>query len=202
MGYHAGNLTGEIIYRKTNSEIIYQQQIGRALTIEREDEPIIIDLVGALDYITSGQLYNGYTSSHNNNPDKNNVTYIGADAISGECLECRASNRTYTELAEKFEKFRYHDILTDLITIIVNTQRISTKDILDYARKYRIHPKYIFGELEYIIEQGKCDVVMTTIGTVDGITKINKERSCKELTEKEKIHLRKLFKLLKSSIPI
>lgn len=45
MGYHVDNITGVVMKRGTKSEIVYMQQIGRAISVSAEHSPIIIDSV-------------------------------------------------------------------------------------------------------------------------------------------------------------
>lgn len=45
MGYHISDLTGIIMLRGTQSNIIYKQQIGRCLSVTSNQTPIIFDLV-------------------------------------------------------------------------------------------------------------------------------------------------------------
>lgn len=47
MGYHVGKVTGIITRRKTGSEIIYYQQIGRCVSVAANNQPLIIDLANA-----------------------------------------------------------------------------------------------------------------------------------------------------------
>ena len=197
MGYHAGNLTGEILYRKTGSETVYQQQIGRALTIERETEPIIIDMVRALDFVTRAR-YMGHVTSKSSKKNDEDTPRDTKDAnyISGECLEMRTTNKEFEEVAEKLERMRYHDILAELITTILKMPSITVKSIVAYANHYKVRPKYIFGELKYAVGHGECDVMLTNIGTFDGVTKISKEKVHKKLSDEEKDRINKIFKHL------
>lgn len=45
MGYHVENITGIMMRRGTKSEIVYYQQLGRALSVSASHSPIIIDCV-------------------------------------------------------------------------------------------------------------------------------------------------------------
>lgn len=47
MGYHVGDVTGIIIKRRTGSEIIYYQQIGRAMSVNSDERPLIVDFENA-----------------------------------------------------------------------------------------------------------------------------------------------------------
>lgn len=45
MGYHVDGITGIMMLRGTRSEIVYYQQLGRAISVEAEHNPIIYDMV-------------------------------------------------------------------------------------------------------------------------------------------------------------
>ena len=45
MGYHVENITGIMMRRGTKSEIVYYQQLGRALSVSASHSPIVIDCV-------------------------------------------------------------------------------------------------------------------------------------------------------------
>ncbi len=57
MGYHVDDLTGVIMYRTTSSNIIYIQQLGRALHSNPNSKSLVIDLV---DNIERKALYDKY----------------------------------------------------------------------------------------------------------------------------------------------
>ena len=48
MGYHVNNLSGIIMYRGTKSDIIYIQQLGRALSSGNDNNAIVFDIVDNL----------------------------------------------------------------------------------------------------------------------------------------------------------
>ena len=52
MGYHVGRVTGVITRRKTSSEIVYYQQIGRCMSVKANNQPLIIDLANAAAELT------------------------------------------------------------------------------------------------------------------------------------------------------
>lgn len=45
MGYHVDGITGIMMLRGTKSEIVYMQQLGRALSVKAEYNPIVYDMV-------------------------------------------------------------------------------------------------------------------------------------------------------------
>lgn len=57
MGYHLKNLTGVLMYRCTNSDIIYIQQLGRALSSGSDKPCIVFDIV---DNIDRNSLFDSY----------------------------------------------------------------------------------------------------------------------------------------------
>lgn len=50
-GVHAPNVNGIIMGRGTSSDIVYFEQLGRALSVSGEDNPIIIDLTNNFEFI-------------------------------------------------------------------------------------------------------------------------------------------------------
>ena len=47
-GYHVNDLTGIMMYRQTISDIVYNQQIGRVLSVMATNKPIVFDFVSNL----------------------------------------------------------------------------------------------------------------------------------------------------------
>lgn len=45
-GFHFSDLTGIVMYRKTQSPIKYIQQIGRCMSVDNENDMFVLDLVG------------------------------------------------------------------------------------------------------------------------------------------------------------
>ena len=50
-GIHAPNVDGVIMGRGTSSDIVFFEQLGRALSVNRNNNPVIIDLAGNYTYI-------------------------------------------------------------------------------------------------------------------------------------------------------
>lgn len=48
LGYHSDDITGIIMFRPTDSDIVYRSQIGRVFSINSTNRPIIFDFVGNL----------------------------------------------------------------------------------------------------------------------------------------------------------
>ena len=63
MGYHVKDLTGIVMYRGTESGIIYTQQLGRALNTGSENSSIVFDVV---DNIHRKAVYELYDKTYNN----------------------------------------------------------------------------------------------------------------------------------------
>lgn len=52
-GVHVPGISGVILFRPTTSPIIYKQQIGRAMTVGEQEEPVIFDIVTNLSNLCS-----------------------------------------------------------------------------------------------------------------------------------------------------
>ena len=50
-GIHAPNVDGVIMGRGTSSDIVFFEQLGRALAVNRNNNPVIIDLAGNYTYM-------------------------------------------------------------------------------------------------------------------------------------------------------
>ena len=57
-GKHIDDIDGVIMLRPTGSEIVYMQQLGRALSVGHNPNPLILDLVGNLTYSNFNQIIN------------------------------------------------------------------------------------------------------------------------------------------------
>lgn len=55
-GIHDEEITGEIMLRPTKSYILFTQQLGRILSKNRPEEPIVLDLVGNIKYFKEFRL--------------------------------------------------------------------------------------------------------------------------------------------------
>lgn len=55
-GIHDEEITGEIMMRPTRSYILFVQQLGRILSKDREDFPMVLDLVGNIHYFKEFRL--------------------------------------------------------------------------------------------------------------------------------------------------
>lgn len=55
-GIHNEEITGEIMLRPTKSYILFTQQLGRILSKERPETPIVLDLVGNIKYFKEFRL--------------------------------------------------------------------------------------------------------------------------------------------------
>ena len=68
-GVHLEGITGVILLRPTQSNIVYFQQIGRAISASDEETPIIFDLVNNGNYLGSGNLRTEIESVTNRQKD-------------------------------------------------------------------------------------------------------------------------------------
>ena len=59
MGLHVDNTTGAVLFRNTNSAVIYMQQIGRCFSIKSKLEPVVFDMVDT----GKGSLFNDLINS-------------------------------------------------------------------------------------------------------------------------------------------
>ena len=106
MGYHVSNLTGIVMYRCTNSSVVYVQQLGRALSTDMNDSCIVFDVV---DNLHRKSLFNLSVSSYDsdNKPqdtgDSKNKTnwYKNCNDIKSEDLIARGNIAKYRELIDK-----------------------------------------------------------------------------------------------------
>ena len=116
-GIHAPNVDGVIMGRGTSSDIVFFEQLGRALAVNRNNNPVIIDLAGNYTYMN--ELENnikdriklqsekaGRTSERSNIPEvKFNIEIQNIDIFNFLSDYYKRINRTwmdYYELARKY----------------------------------------------------------------------------------------------------
>ena len=87
MGYHVGQVTCVIIKRKTGSEIMYYQQIGRCISISKNIKPLIIDFANA-----DAELYIRAVSS-NRDPAVDRI-----QQFIKKCDKCKEQNDVINQL--------------------------------------------------------------------------------------------------------
>ena len=123
-GIHAPNVDGVIMGRGTSSDIVFFEQLGRALAVNRNNNPVIIDLAG--NYAYMNELENnikdrvklqsektGRTNERRNIPKvKFNIEIQNIDIFNFLIDYYKRINRTwmdYYELAKKYYDF-YGDL--------------------------------------------------------------------------------------------
>lgn len=116
-GIHAPNVDGVIMGRGTSSDIVFFEQLGRALAVNRNNNPVIIDLAGNYTYMN--ELENnikdrikeqsektGRTNERRNIPEvKFNIEIQNIDIFNFLSDYYKKINRTwkdYYELARKY----------------------------------------------------------------------------------------------------
>ena len=136
-GIHAPNVDGVIMGRGTSSDIVFFEQLGRALAVNRNNNPVIIDLAGNYTYMN--ELENnikdrikeqshktGNTIERRNIPEvKFNIEIQNIDIFNFLSNYYKRINRTwmfYYELAKKYyetygdleipQKFKTNDGVT------------------------------------------------------------------------------------------
>ncbi len=136
-GIHAPNVDGVIMGRGTSSDIVFFEQLGRALAVNRNNNPVIIDLAGNYTYINElennikervkGQSHKtGNIIERRNIPEvKFNIEIQNIDIFNFLSDYYKKINRTwmfYYELAKKYyetygdleipQKFKTNDGVT------------------------------------------------------------------------------------------
>ena len=119
-GIHAPNVDGVIMGRGTSSDIVFFEQLGRALAVNRNNNPVIIDLAGNYAYMNelennikdrvNLQSYKtGRTNERRNIPEvKFNIEIQNIDIFNFLSDYYKRINRTwmfYYELAKKYYDF-------------------------------------------------------------------------------------------------
>lgn len=85
-GYHLENLDGVIMMRPTHSPTLYYQQLGRALSVGNDKQPIVIDLVNNIDTI---EIIEGFCKRLGEAKERNNVESSTKFSISEETRKIR-----------------------------------------------------------------------------------------------------------------
>ena len=98
-GYHLPDIDGVIMMRPTKSPTVYQQQLGRALTVGNSSKkPVIIDLVDNFDSIKVIEKVVEKLNRNNNNQEKNKFSH------NIEKFKIIDYTRHIGEISEKIEK--------------------------------------------------------------------------------------------------
>lgn len=133
MGYHVNDLTSIIMYRGTKSNIVYSQQLGRALSAGSDKPCIVFDIV---DNLHTSALYGTYgkkASDGEDNKGNKDDTGTGGWWKDGEC------NKIYSEdLIATSHQAKYREMLSKIVAEpVVERCRVAYKEF------YRIWEKYI-----------------------------------------------------------
>lgn len=81
MGYHVGDVTGVVIKRASESEIKYYQQIGRGISVKKNETPIIIDFANA-----DAELFRKSYDTLRDEASERIQEFIGGCKQSEDCL--------------------------------------------------------------------------------------------------------------------
>lgn len=119
-GYHTGNLTGCILLRPTQSQIVYTQQVGRCLQVGMENTPIILDFV---ENLHTHALYGVDTQKRDNSKEHN---------LEVDINRLNLINNDHIEIKNIVEEVR--NVLKRIDDAIVTNN--DTEMILDYRKKY------------------------------------------------------------------
>lgn len=164
MGYHVENITGIMMRRGTKSEIVYYQQLGRALSVSASHSPIIIDCVNNI-----GENFWSKKDAkrrENNNSNSDNELTSGEDDRDDFKIDpqyigsLNAFNRFMQRydcsdnMVEKIElEFMYNDRHMPLY-ILASYLNITCKELVKKLVKYEI--KLHNEDNEYIRLMDKC----------------------------------------------
>ena len=141
-GYHVSDLTGIMMFRKTISNIIYSQQIGRCLSVVQKESTIIFDFVE--------NWYSGNDSSviefDEKNKQSENINSLGVllplddiilDDKSKELLEInRLINNAITEEFEEEVVKAYRNGWIDVDYALTKLQLHSEQDFIKILERY------------------------------------------------------------------
>jgi len=144
-GIHAPNVDGVIMGRGTSSDIVFFEQLGRALAVNRNNNPVIIDLAG--NYAYMNELENnikdriklqsektGRTNERRNIPKvKFNIEIQNIDIFNFLSDYYKRINRTWMDYYELAKK--YYDFYGDLEI----PQRFKTNDGTTYDSNGKIN---------------------------------------------------------------
>lgn len=133
MGYHVGKVTGIITRRKTGSEIIYYQQIGRCISVAADNQPLIIDLANA-----AAELYDRTSDSQRDEAVKKIKLFIEG------CNQDKAQNNAVdnfykyinmcldmTPIDPKLVEFWYLDRKAPIYFIYAISKALGKKETLE-----------------------------------------------------------------------
>lgn len=112
-GIHLDEVTGVILLRKTSSDIIYFQQIGRAMNTTGKI-PIIFDFVNNYKH-----LEDGYIQLFKNSTDNTTNNNLQTKTKSGDIINIHDEGKEFLDLLSlSIKKYEYLSILKENIEII------------------------------------------------------------------------------------
>ena len=170
-GIHAPNVDGVIMGRGTSSDIVFFEQLGRALAVNRNNNPVIIDLAGNYTYMN--ELENnikdrikeqsektGRTNKRKNIPEvKFNIEIQNIDIFNFLSDYYKRINRTwmfYYELAKK-----YYEAYGDLEI----PQKFKTNDGATYDPNGKINlGKWIANQRQKCLPESEQGKLLLQIG--------------------------------------
>ena len=132
-GYHLQDIDGCIMYRGTDSHIIYYQQLGRVLSVGNDRKPIVIDMVNNQAQFSRIRVLNKEIKESN---ERNRWNYERSGRSVSE-IEFKVIKSEITELVENFDKN-----INSLIKKHV-TKDGTIVDVKELSMEYGIEEKHI-----------------------------------------------------------
>lgn len=161
LGYHVDDITGAIMMRHTKSETVYQQQLGRCMSVTKMKSPIIFDMV---DNYQMEPAFISVTRSKTNS--SNNV--VDADFIDLNCVECSDELVEQTELLNRLSTLSSKDKIEQAVWNVINMNMHITKA----AKMMGVRHEYVYNEIAHRIEEDTLTIEKTELlGQFAGVGK-------------------------------
>ena len=132
-GYHLQDIDGCIMYRGTDSHIIYYQQLGRVISVGNDRKPIVIDMVNNQAQFSRIRVLNKEIKESN---ERNRWNYESSGRSVSE-IEFKVIKSEITELVDNFDKN-----INSLIKKHV-TKDGTIVDVKELSMEYGIEEKHI-----------------------------------------------------------
>ena len=170
-GIHAPNVDGVIMGRGTSSDIVFFEQLGRALSVNRNNNPVIIDLAGNYTYMN--ELENnikdrikeqsektGRTNKRKNIPEvKFNIEIQNIDIFNFLSDYYKRINRTWNDYYELARK--YYETYGDLEI----TREFQTNDGVNYDLNGKINlGRWITNQRQRCLPESERGKLLLEIG--------------------------------------
>ncbi len=170
-GIHAPNVDGVIMGRGTSSDIVFFEQLGRALAVNRNNNPVIIDLAGNYTYMN--ELENnikdrikeqsektGRTNKRKNIPEvKFNIEIQNIDIFNFLSDYYKRINRTWNDYYELARK--YYETHGDLEI----TREFQTNDGVNYDLNGKINlGRWITNQRQRCLPESERGKLLLEIG--------------------------------------